>query len=79
MPGAVDAAGGDMAKAALDAGLVDKIGDRRAFEARLAALGGERRAGDRAATSGSSSPSYIADEVDEKPNGPDRRRHRRRA
>ncbi|MEO6256412.1 MAG: signal peptide peptidase SppA [Sphingomicrobium sp.] len=41
MPGAVDAAGGDMAKAALDAGLVDKLADRRAFEARLAELGGD--------------------------------------
>ena len=43
MPGAVDAAGGDMAKAALEAGLVDKIGDRRAFEARLAAARRRRR------------------------------------
>ena len=41
MPGAVQAAGGDMAKAALNAGLVDKIADRQAFEARLAQLGGE--------------------------------------
>ena len=30
-----------MAKAALDAGLVDKIADRQAFEKRLAELGGE--------------------------------------
>ena len=41
MPGAVRAAGGDMAKAALNAGLVDKIADRQAFEQRLAQLGGE--------------------------------------
>ena len=40
MPGAVAAAGGDMAQAALAAGLVDKIGERRAFEERLAELGG---------------------------------------
>ncbi len=40
MPGAVAAAGGDMAKAALAAGLVDKIGERQAFEQRLAELGG---------------------------------------
>ena len=40
MPGALDAAGGDLGKAALAAGLVDKLGDRRAFEARLAGLGG---------------------------------------
>ena len=41
MPGAVQAAGGDMAKAALNAGLIDKIADRQAFEKRLAQLGGE--------------------------------------
>jgi protease-4 len=39
--GAVQAAGGDMAKAALNAGLVDKLADRQAFERRLAELGGE--------------------------------------
>jgi protease-4 len=43
MPGAVQQAGGDMAQAALRAGLVDRIGDRRAFDARLAQLGGEAR------------------------------------
>ena len=32
MTAAVQAAGGDMAKAALDAGLVDKLADRQAFE-----------------------------------------------
>ena len=41
MPGAVQAAGGDMAKAALAAGLVDKLADRQAFEKRLAELGGD--------------------------------------
>ncbi len=35
------AVNGDLAKAALDLKLVDKIGERRAFEARLAELGGE--------------------------------------
>jgi len=35
------AANGDLAKAALDLKLVDKIGERRAFEARLAQLGGK--------------------------------------
>ena len=35
------AAGGDLAKAALDLKLVDKIGERRAYEARLAELGGK--------------------------------------
>src|SRR6185437_9655999 len=40
MNAAVAATGGDMAKAALQAGLVDRVGDRRDFEARLAQLGG---------------------------------------
>src|SRR3954447_17323637 len=42
MNGAIAAAGGDMAKAALAAGLIDRIGDQQAFEARLAQLGGEQ-------------------------------------
>src|SRR3982750_3906887 len=45
MPGAVAASGGDIPTAALKAGLIDKIGDRRAFEARLASLGGEDQNG----------------------------------
>ena len=36
----IEAAGGDMARAALDAGLVDRIGDRTAFGRRMAELGG---------------------------------------
>lgn len=46
---AIAAAGGDVAKAALDAGLVDKIGDRVAFGRRVAQLAGEasdKQAGD---------------------------------
>src|SRR5690242_13329458 len=39
--GAIAAAGGDMAKAALTNGLVDRIGSRREFEQRLAQLGGK--------------------------------------
>jgi protease-4 len=39
---AVAGAGGDLARAALAAGLVDKLADREQFEARLADLGGER-------------------------------------
>ena len=35
------AAGGDLAKAALELKLVDRLGERRAYEARLAELGGE--------------------------------------
>ena len=69
MPGAVDAAGGDMAKAALAAGLVDKVADRRAYEKRLAQLGGED----------ADSPggyrrikldSYIAEKVSSRSSGP---------
>src|SRR5438270_4521938 len=69
MNGAIAAAGGDMAKAALQAGLVDRIGDRRAFEARLAQLGG--------GTGSNGAPfkqvklgSYIANVVDRRPSGP---------
>src|SRR5688572_25026950 len=39
--GVTQAANGDLARAALDLKLVDRIGERRAFEARLAELGGE--------------------------------------
>jgi protease IV len=69
MNGAVAAAGGDMAKAAVAAGLVDRIGEREQFEARLAELGGKK----------DSQPgtfpkirlaSYIADKIDQKPRGP---------
>ena len=69
MPGAVDRAGGDMAQAALRAGLVDKLGERAAFEARLAELGGEDgddAAGFRRIPLGS----YVADAVDARPSGP---------
>ena len=41
MPGVIRAANGDFAQAALAGGLVDKVADRRAFEKRLAELGGE--------------------------------------
>ena len=42
--GRIDAAGGDLAKAALAMGLVDKIGDREAFSRRLSQIGGQRYA-----------------------------------
>ena len=69
MNGAVAAAGGDMAKAALQAGLIDRIGDRRAFENRLADLGGG------AGSNGIAFKqvklgSYVADVVDKNPKGP---------
>ena len=69
MNGAISAAGGDMAKAALQAGLIDRIGDRRAFENRLASLGGG------AGTNGVAFKqvklgSYVADVVNKNPKGP---------
>jgi protease-4 len=69
MNGAVAAAGGDMARAALQARLVDRVGDRRDFEARLAQLGGG------AGPNGNpfkevKLASYVADVVPQKPTGP---------
>jgi protease IV len=69
MNGAVSAAGGDLAKAALQAGLIDKIGDRREFEARLADLGGGE-GGKGLAYKRISIPSYVDNVVDQKPTGP---------
>ncbi|MGI8610893.1 MAG: S49 family peptidase, partial [Sphingomicrobium sp.] len=69
MAGVVDAAGGNLAQAALNAGMVDKIADRRAFEARLAKLGGE----DDDSFGGYNRiklDSYIADRVEHDGNGP---------
>jgi protease-4 len=69
MNGAVAAAGGDMAKAALQAGFVDRIGDRRQFEERLAELGGGAGSGG-APFKQVKIGSYIADVVDQRPTGP---------
>ena len=69
MAGAVEAAGGDMARAALTAGLVDKLGERRGYEQRLAELGGE----DEDSPGGYSRiklKSYIAESVEESADGP---------
>src|SRR6478672_9519093 len=69
MNGAVAAAGGDMAKAALNAGLVDRVGDRRQFEERLGQLGGgagERGVPYKQVKLGS----YVADVVETSPRGP---------
>jgi protease-4 len=44
MPGRIAAAGGDMARAALQAGLVDRIGGREAFDRRVAEIAGTRYA-----------------------------------
>ena len=69
MNGAIAAAGGDMAKAAVAAGLVDRIGERAAFEARLAQLGGEN-SDEPGGYSRIRLTSYIADKVDRSPRGP---------
>jgi protease-4 len=69
MNGAIAAAGGDMAKAALATGLIDRIGDRTAFEARLAQLGGSKTK-EPGGYSRIQLASYIADKVDQKPRGP---------
>jgi protease-4 len=69
MPGAVDRAGGDMAQAALRAQLVDRIGDRSAFEARLAQLGGTD-SGQAGGFKRIKLASYIDDKVEKQPNGP---------
>jgi protease-4 len=69
MNGAIAAAGGDMAKAALAAGLIDRIGDRHAFEKRLADLSGGEGSGGapfREVKLGS----YVANVVDRRPSGP---------
>ena len=69
MNGAVAAAGGDMAKAALNAGLIDRIGDRREFEARLAQLGGGAGSGNDAFKA-IKLGSYISNVVSQRPTGP---------
>jgi len=69
MNGAIAAAGGDMAKAAVAAGLVDRIGDRNAFEARLADLGG-KKASDPGGYARIRLASYVAEKVDRRPRGP---------
>jgi protease-4 len=66
--GAVAAAGGDMAKAALANGLVDKIGTRRDFEARLAELGGKGK--NDVGYARIKLPSFVRDVVDRNPSGP---------
>ncbi len=67
MTGAVAAAGGDMAKAALAAGLVDRIGDRHAFDTRLAELQGKKDVADLSRIKLSS---YVSNVVSPNPTGP---------
>jgi protease-4 len=66
---ALGSAGGDLGKAALSARLVDKLGERRTFEERLAELGGK----DRQQKGGYKSialDDYLPDAVDLDPQGP---------
>ena len=69
LPGAVDRAGGDMAKAALQARLVDKLGSREEFEARLAELGGKDTR-DAGGFKRVRLPAYIRENVDDSGSGP---------
>ncbi|URD61028.1 signal peptide peptidase SppA [Sphingomonas sp. KRR8] len=69
MAGAVTAANGDFAQAALRSGLVDKVGERQQFEARLAELGGAA-AKERGGYKHISLAAYAADKVHEDRNGP---------
>lgn len=63
--GRATAAGGDLARAALDAGLVDRLGDRTAFGARVAEIVGT----DRAAVPGSFRAVPLAAWLDRHPPG----------
>jgi protease-4 len=71
MNGAVAAAGGDMAKAALASGLIDRIGSRREYEKRLADLGGsDGKDKDEVGFARIKLSSYVSDVVDRDPKGP---------
>jgi protease-4 len=66
--GALDAAGGDLGKAAVGFGLVDHVGTHEAYEARLAKLGGE----DSTAPAGYKQiklADYVADKVSDNSSG----------
>jgi protease-4 len=66
--GALDAAGGDLGKAAVGFGLVDRVGTHEAYEARLAKLGGE----DSTAPAGYKQiklADYVADKVSDNSSG----------
>jgi len=66
---ALDGAGGDLAKAAVASKLVDKLGERRQFEQRLAELGG-RDKDQRGSFKSISLDDYVTDVVDANPKGP---------
>ena len=67
--GALDRSGGDLGKAAIAAQMVDKLGERQAFEQRLATLGGkddEQKGGYRSI----GLANYIGEMVDDDSDGP---------
>ena len=68
MNGAVAAAGGDMAKAALANGFIDRIGSRHEFEERLAQLGG--KSDKDVGFAQIKLPTYVSDVVEQNPKGP---------
>jgi len=70
MNGAIAAAGGDMAKAALANGLVDRIGSEREFEQRLAQIGGKGDEKDGPAFARIKLSSYAGDAIERNPKGP---------
>lgn len=67
--GALGASGGNLAKAALAARLVDKLGERREFDERLAELGGKDR-NQRGGFKSIELDDYLAAAVDTDPQGP---------
>jgi protease-4 len=69
MAGVVTESGGDFARAALRAGLVDRIGERQQYEARLAQLGGAAER-ERGGYKHIALPAYLSDKVRDENNGP---------
>ena len=69
-PGAVAAAGGDLAIAARNAGLVDQIADRRAYEQKLAGIGGEAGAKSKVGYRSIRLDSYTREKIDRAARGP---------
>lgn len=69
MAAVVTAAGGDFARAALRAGLVDRVGERQQYEARLAQLGGATER-ERGGYKHIALPAYVSDKVRDDNNGP---------
>ncbi len=66
---ALDASGGDLGKAAIAAKLVDQLGSREAFEARLAVLGG-KDIGGKVGYKAIKLASYLNDKIERDPKGP---------